>query len=223
MDLDEREAAAVTKLYEVADTIAPSPEDIRRRAHGQRQRRSTGTFLATAACLLAVAAVAGVWTSRDAQVTVVAPSLGSAESTSDPTTTSPPTEGLAGSASLAEVLASLQPQITSDPVAVVPVDLPTDWEFDTVGGSDAYSIDVHFWNLTAPVDATLEIPTVYVCIAPRAESGVMHERCRAPDGEIAQRLQVDDPRVDAVLIGTPGELAPWEDIRFTTDLSEVSW
>ena len=223
MDLDEREAEAVTKLYEVAGTIAPSPADIRRRAHVQRKRRSTGTFLATAACLLAVAAVVGVWASREDQVAVVAPSLSSAENPTDPTTAYQSPEHSAGSASLAEVLASLEPQITSDPVAVVPVDLPTDWEFHTVGGSNAYSIDVNFWNLRAPAAATSEIPTVNVCIAPHIESGAMHERCTAPEGEVAQRLDLDDPRVDAVLVGTPDELTPWEGIRFTTDLSEVTW
>lgn len=223
MDLAEREVQAVTRLHDVAATITPSPEDIRQRAHGGQQRRSNRIVLATTVCILTVVALAIAWAlNGDPQMTVVAPRLDPAAGPRPvPTTTNP--LPLTGSALLVELLASLEPQITSDPVAVVPADLPADWEFETVSGYDAYSINLDFLNPMAPAEETHELPTVYVCVAPRTESGAMHERCAPPDGEIAKRLEFDDPRVDAVLIGTPDELAPWTGIRFTTDLSEVNW
>lgn len=70
MDLDEVEAAAVSELHDVAAAVAISPEDVRQRATRRRSQRPVGIFVATAACLVAVAALFGVWTgTRDSQIT----------------------------------------------------------------------------------------------------------------------------------------------------------
>lgn len=139
----------VTRLHDVAATITPSPEDIRQRARGGQQRRSTVILLATAACVLVVAALAGVWAlDGGPHVTVVAPSLDRATSSPPDPTKNPVPERPTGSALLVAALASLEPQITGDPVAVVPVDLPADWEFGTVWGTDAHSINLDFLNPT---------------------------------------------------------------------------